>query len=55
MPTKRTQKRRDFLKTAAAGAVGITAAKFDRVFASPQAWTNGMQINAAIDNKRVIC
>ena len=55
MPTKRTQKRRDFLKAAAAGVVGITAAKFDRVFASPQAWTNGMQINPAIDNKRVIC
>ena len=52
---KNLQKRRDFLKTAAAGAIGITAAKFNKVFASPKAWTSGMQINAAIDNKRVIC
>ena len=48
------QKRRDFLKTAA-GAMGITAVKFDKVFASPSAWTTGKQINPDIDNKRVIC
>jgi FlgD Ig-like domain len=52
---KNLQKRRDFLKTAAAGAIGITAVKFNKVFASPKAWTSGMQINPAIDNKRVIC
>ena len=52
--------RRDFLKTAAAGAagvMGISALDFDRVFAQStgNVWTNGMQINPAIDNKRVIC
>ena len=55
MPLKHVQERRDFLKPAAVGAMGITAAKFDTIFASPKAWTNGMQINPAIDNKRVIC
>jgi len=49
------QKRRNFLKTAAAGAIGISAVKFDKVFAAPNAWTNGKQINPSIDNKRVIC
>jgi hypothetical protein len=52
-------KRRDFLKTAAAsaaGAMGLTALKFDKLFAqSTGGWTSGMQINTAIDNKRVIC
>jgi hypothetical protein len=48
-------KRRDFLKTAAAGAMGIAAVKFDKVFASQSAWTSGKQINPAIDNKRVVC
>jgi len=53
------QKRRDFLKTAAmgaAGAVGLTALKFDGANAQATGgWVNGMQINPAIDNKRVIC
>jgi len=54
-------KRRDFLKTAAvgaAGAMGLSALKFERVFAQSStgsAWVNGMQINPAIDNKRVVC
>jgi hypothetical protein len=52
--------RRDFLKTAAAGAagaMGISAFKFDKLFAQSTgaAWVSGMQINPAIDNKRVIC
>ena len=55
MAVRTLQKRRDFLKTAAGGAMGITAVKFNKLFASPAAWTNGMQINPAIDNKRVIC
>ena len=54
MSAKRLQKRRDFLKTAAAGAIGITAVRFNRIFASPKAWTK-VQINPAIDNTRVIC
>ncbi len=55
MTVKRLSNRRDFLKTAAVGAAGITAAKFDPIFARTSAWTSGMQINPAIDNKRVIC
>jgi len=55
MSAKRLQKRRDFLKTAAAGALGITGVRFNKIFASPKAWTSGMQINPVIDNKRVIC
>jgi hypothetical protein len=52
--------RRDFLKTAAAGAagaMGISAFKFDKLFAQSTGggWVTGMQINPAIDNKRVIC
>jgi anaerobic selenocysteine-containing dehydrogenase len=51
--------RRDFLKTAAAtaaGAIGMSALKFDKVQAqSTGGWVAGMQINPAIDNKRVIC
>ncbi|MGB7567554.1 MAG: FlgD immunoglobulin-like domain containing protein [Chitinivibrionales bacterium] len=54
MSAKRLQKRRDFLKTAAAGAFGITAVRFNKIFASPKAWTK-VQINPAIDNTRVIC
>jgi hypothetical protein len=50
----RFQKRRDFLKTTAAGAIGIMTVKFNRLFASPKAWTK-VQINPAIDNARVIC
>ena len=54
------QKRRDFLKTAAAAsAIGMTATTVEKSFAqttsSELAWTPGMQINPAIDNKRVIC
>jgi hypothetical protein len=54
-------KRRDFLKTAAmgaAGAVGLGSLRFEKASAqtgSTSAWINGMQINPAIDNKRVIC
>jgi hypothetical protein len=55
MTIKHLSNRRDFLKTAAVGAMGITASKFDTLFASPSAWTSGKQINPAIDNKRVIC
>ena len=52
--------RRDFLKTAAAGAagaMGISAFKFDKLFAQSTGggWVTGMQINPAIDNKRVVC
>jgi hypothetical protein len=51
--------RRDFLKTAAAGAagaVGLSALKFDKIFAqSTGGWVSGMQVNPAIDNMRVIC
>jgi hypothetical protein len=53
------QGRRDFLKTAAvgvAGAVGLTTLRFDRAHAQATGgWVNGMQINPAIDNKRVVC
>ncbi len=54
------QRRREFLKTAAAAsAIGMTATTVDKSFAqatgSTLAWTAGMQINPAIDNKRVIC
>jgi hypothetical protein len=53
------QKRRDFLKTAAAGAVGamgLGALRIERVFAQATGgWVDGMQINPVIDNKRVIC
>ena len=59
MPANPSPKRRDFLKTAAAGAagaVGLSALKFDKLFAqSTGGWVNGMPINPAIDNKRVIC
>jgi hypothetical protein len=59
MPTKLPPKRRDFLKTAAAGAagaMGISALRFDKLFAqSTGGWVSGLQVNPAIDNKRVIC
>jgi len=59
MPTNRQPKRRDFLKTAAvgaAGAIGLGALRFDKVLAqSAGGWSAGMQVNSAIDNKRVIC
>jgi hypothetical protein len=59
MPTNLPPKRRDFLKTAAAGAagaMGISALRFDKLFAqSTGAWVSGLQVNPAIDNKRVIC
>jgi hypothetical protein len=52
-------KRRDFLKTAAAGAagaMGLSALKFEKLFAqTTTGWVSGMQVNPAIDNKRVIC
>jgi hypothetical protein len=59
MPENSRPQRRDFLKTAAAsaaGVMGLGALKFDSVFAqSTGGWTTGMQVNPAIDNKRVIC
>ncbi|HJX64407.1 MAG TPA: twin-arginine translocation signal domain-containing protein, partial [Polyangia bacterium] len=61
MATDSQPKRRDFLKTAAvgaAGAMGLGALKFDRAAAQTagtSAWVNGMAINPAIDNRRVIC
>ena len=59
MPVNRHPMRRDFLKTAAAGAagaVGLSALKFDKIFAqSTGGWVSGMQVNPAIDNMRVIC
>jgi hypothetical protein len=59
MPTNLPPKRRDFLKTAAAGAagaMGISALRFDKLFAqSTGGWVSGLQVNPAIDNKRVIC
>ena len=59
MPASLPPKRRDFLKTAAAGAagaMGISALRFDKLFAQSTAgWSSGMQVNPAIDNKRVIC
>ncbi len=59
MPENPRPQRRDFLKTAAAsaaGVMGLGALKFDKVFAqSTGGWTTGMQVNPAIDNKRVIC
>jgi len=51
--------RRDFLKTAAAGAAGAVALstlRIDRAFAQTAGgWTSGMQVNPNIDNKRVVC
>jgi len=59
MPTDSHSGRRNFLKTAAvgaAGAMGLGALRFDKAIAqSTGGWTAGMQINPAIDNKRVIC
>jgi hypothetical protein len=59
MATKLHPQRRDFLKAAAvgaAGAAGIGAFKFDKLFAqSTGGWVAGMPINPAIDNARVIC
>ena len=59
MPNNPHPQRRDFLKTAAAGAAGavaLGALKFDKIQAqSTGGWVSGMQINPAIDNKRVIC
>jgi hypothetical protein len=59
MATNLPPKRRDFLKTAAAGAagaMGISALRFDKLFAqSTGGWVSGLQVNPAIDNKRVIC
>jgi TAT (twin-arginine translocation) pathway signal sequence/Domain of unknown function (DUF362) len=61
MATNSHPQRRDFLKTAAvgaAGAMGLGALKFDRAVAQSagaSAWVNGMAINPAIDNRRVIC
>ena len=59
MPLNPHPQRRDFLKTAAAGAagaMGLGALRIDKLFAqSSGGWVSGMQINPAIDNKRVIC
>jgi hypothetical protein len=59
MPKNSNPKRRDFLKTAAAGAAGAVALstlRFDRAFAQTTGgWVSGMQVNPNIDNKRVVC
>ena len=59
MPANPPPKRRDFLKTAAAGAagaMGLSALRFDKLFAqSTGGWVSGMQVNPAIDNMRVVC
>jgi hypothetical protein len=59
MPEHSNPKRRDFLKTAAAGAAGAVALstlRFDRAFAQTTGgWVSGMQVNPNIDNKRVVC
>ena len=59
MPANPPPRRRDFLKTAAAGAagaMGLCALRFDKLFAqSTGGWVSGLQVNPAIDNKRVIC
>ena len=59
MPANQPPKRRDFLKTAAAGAagaMGLGALRFDKLLAqSAGGWSSGMQVNPAIDNKRVVC
>jgi len=59
MPAHLPPKRRDFLKTAAAsaaGAIGLGALRFDKATAqSTGGWVSGLQVNPAIDNKRVVC
>ncbi len=50
--------RRSFLQTAVAGTAGATLLNPVKLFAAPEgqtAWSNGMQINPSIDNKRVVC
>lgn len=48
--------RRDFLKVSAAGAAAATlGAGAGRAEAATGAWTDGMRVNPAIDNLRVIC
>ncbi|MBD3242608.1 MAG: twin-arginine translocation signal domain-containing protein [Chitinivibrionales bacterium] len=48
--------RRDFLKVSAAGAAAATlGAGVRRAEAATGAWTDGMRINPAIDNLRVVC
>jgi hypothetical protein len=58
MSEKSNPQRRDFLKTAAAGAAGAVALstlRMDRAFAQTTGgWTTGMQVNPNIDNKRVV-
>jgi len=48
--------RRNFIKSSAATAVGVTlgGGLFDRLIAGTADWTNGMQINPDIDNLRVV-
>jgi hypothetical protein len=59
MSEKSNPQRRDFLKTAAAGAAGAVALstlRMDRAFAQTTGgWSSGMQVNPNIDNKRVVC
>jgi hypothetical protein len=50
--------RRNFLKTSVAGATGLMVGGISVKKASASsggAWVDGMQINPAIDNKRVVC
>ena len=60
MKKSRFSSRRDFLKTAAAGTVGIaiSAAGLQKLFASASggmSWSAGLKINPAIDNLSVVC
>jgi hypothetical protein len=50
------QSRRDFLKTSAAGAVGIVAASavLKPSTAATAGWSDGLQVNPAISNLRVV-
>ncbi len=48
--------RRDFLKAAAAGIAGLSAARADTLLSTKStAWTSRQAINPAIDNMKVVC
>jgi hypothetical protein len=58
MKDTRQKSRRDFLKTTTAGATGIMLGGASIKSASASSggsWVDGMQINPAIDNLRVVC
>lgn len=57
MTQKCSESRRDFLKTSAAGTVGlmVTGSTVKKAFSKPRGgWQDGMQINSDIDNLRVV-